>query len=88
MGGTNGLKQTVRAPARAASSTLGVNVFTAAGKTMVGERPKPFGEAFGKQWQQTERTPISMNANWRTSPVLVPYSRRTDSISKRRTKWQ
>jgi glyoxylase-like metal-dependent hydrolase (beta-lactamase superfamily II) len=30
-----------------ASSTLGVNVFTAPGKTMVGERPKPFGEPFG-----------------------------------------
>ena len=29
------------------SSTLGVNVFTAPGKTMVGERPKPFGEALG-----------------------------------------
>jgi glyoxylase-like metal-dependent hydrolase (beta-lactamase superfamily II) len=29
------------------SNTLGVNVFTAPGKTMVGERPKPFGEAFG-----------------------------------------
>jgi len=28
-----------------ASSTLSVNVFTAPGKTMVGERPKPFGEA-------------------------------------------
>ena len=26
-------------------NTLGVNVFTAPGKTMVGERPKPFGEA-------------------------------------------
>jgi len=25
-------------------TTLGVNVFTAPGKTMVGERPKPFGE--------------------------------------------
>jgi hypothetical protein len=37
MGGTNGLKKT----------TLGVNVFTAPGKAMVGERPKPFGEAFG-----------------------------------------
>lgn len=31
----------------AASSTLSVNVFTAPGKTMVGERPKPFGEALG-----------------------------------------
>src|SRR5271155_4795150 len=29
------------------STTLSVNVFTAPGKTMVGERPKPFGEAFG-----------------------------------------
>ena len=28
-----------------ASNTLGVNVFTAPGKTMVGERPKPLGEA-------------------------------------------
>ena len=28
-----------------ASNTLSVNVFTAPGKTMVGERPKPFGEA-------------------------------------------
>jgi glyoxylase-like metal-dependent hydrolase (beta-lactamase superfamily II) len=37
MGVTNGLKET----------TLGVNVFTAPGKTMVGERPKPFGEPFG-----------------------------------------
>src|SRR5579871_3458275 len=30
-----------------ALSTLGVNVFTAPGKVMVGERPKPFGEALG-----------------------------------------
>ena len=30
-----------------ASSTLGVNVFTAPGKPMVGERPKRFGEALG-----------------------------------------
>src|SRR5437667_12550423 len=37
MDGTNGLKET----------TLSVNVFTAPGKAMVGERPKPFGEAFG-----------------------------------------
>jgi len=28
-------------------NTLGVNVFTAPGKTMVGERPRPFGEALG-----------------------------------------
>jgi hypothetical protein len=37
MDGTNGLKEI----------TLTVNVFTAPGKVMVGERPKPFGEAFG-----------------------------------------
>jgi hypothetical protein len=30
-----------------ASNTLSVNVFTAPGKAMVGERPRPFGEAFG-----------------------------------------
>ena len=29
------------------STTLGVNVFTAPGKVMVGERPKPFGEPLG-----------------------------------------
>src|SRR5580704_17926698 len=34
---TNGSKET----------TLSVNVFTAPGKTMVGERPKPLGEPFG-----------------------------------------
>jgi glyoxylase-like metal-dependent hydrolase (beta-lactamase superfamily II) len=28
-------------------NTLGVNVFTAPGKAMVGERPRPFGEALG-----------------------------------------
>ena len=37
MDGTNGQKEVV----------LSVNVFTAPGKTMVGERPKPFGEPFG-----------------------------------------
>ncbi len=29
------------------SKTLGVNVFTAPGKAMVGERPRPFGDALG-----------------------------------------
>jgi len=37
MGGTNGLKET----------KLSVNIFTAPGKAMVGERPNPFGEPFG-----------------------------------------
>ena len=37
MPGTNGPKE----------PTLSVNVFTAPGKTMVGERPRPFGEALG-----------------------------------------
>jgi hypothetical protein len=47
MDGTNGQKETTRVTAPVASSTLNVNVFTAPGKTMVGERPKPFGEALG-----------------------------------------
>ena len=47
MDGTNGLKETTRVTAPVASSKLSVNVFTAPGKTMVGERPKPFGEALG-----------------------------------------
>jgi glyoxylase-like metal-dependent hydrolase (beta-lactamase superfamily II) len=33
--------------ASTASDTLGFNVFTAPGKTMVGERPRPFGEPHG-----------------------------------------
>jgi hypothetical protein len=47
MDGTNGLKETTRVTAPVASSTLSVNVFTAPGKAMVGERPKPFGEPLG-----------------------------------------
>ena len=47
MGGTNGMKETSRVGMPVASNTLGVNVFTAPGKAMVGERPKPFGEALG-----------------------------------------
>jgi glyoxylase-like metal-dependent hydrolase (beta-lactamase superfamily II) len=45
MDDTNGLEEATRATA--ASNTLSVNVFTAPGKAMVGERPKPFGEALG-----------------------------------------
>jgi hypothetical protein len=52
MDGSNGSKETARVTAPVASNTpesnrLSVNVFTAPGKTMVGERPKPFGEALG-----------------------------------------
>jgi len=47
MDDTNGLKEVTRVTAPVALNTLSVNVFTAPGKTMVGERPKPFGEAFG-----------------------------------------
>jgi glyoxylase-like metal-dependent hydrolase (beta-lactamase superfamily II) len=47
MDGTNGSKETMRVTAPVASNALGVNVFTAPGKTMVGERPRPFGEALG-----------------------------------------
>src|SRR5580704_8160151 len=44
---TNELKEAARVIAPVALNTLSVNVFTAPGKTMVGERPKPFGEALG-----------------------------------------
>jgi hypothetical protein len=47
MGGTNGLKETTGVTSPVASNTLSVNIFTAPGKPMVGERPKPFGEALG-----------------------------------------
>ena len=47
MDGTNGSDETTRVTAPGASNALGVNVFTAPGKPMVGERPKPFGEALG-----------------------------------------
>jgi glyoxylase-like metal-dependent hydrolase (beta-lactamase superfamily II) len=47
MAGTNGVNETTPVTATAASGALSVNVFTAPGKTMVGERPKPFGEALG-----------------------------------------
>jgi glyoxylase-like metal-dependent hydrolase (beta-lactamase superfamily II) len=47
MDGRNGPKQTTRVTAPVASTTLSVNVFTAPGKAMVGERPRPFGEALG-----------------------------------------
>src|ERR1700688_4202446 len=47
MDGTNGPKASTRVTAPVASNTLSVNVFTAPGKPMVGERPRPFGEALG-----------------------------------------
>ena len=45
MDAANGLKDPTGATTP--SNTLSVNVFTAPGKAMVGERPKPFGEALG-----------------------------------------
>jgi len=47
MASTNVLKEATRVTAPVAPNTLSVNVFTAPGKAMVGERPKPFGEPFG-----------------------------------------
>jgi len=44
---TNELKEAAHVTAPVALNTLSVNVFTAPGKTMVGERPRPFGEALG-----------------------------------------
>ena len=47
MDSTSELKETMHVTAPVASNTLSVNVFTAPGKAMVGERPKAFGEALG-----------------------------------------
>ncbi len=47
MDATNALKEVTGLAAPVASNTLGVNVFTVPGKPMVGERPRPFGEALG-----------------------------------------
>ncbi|HEX3986173.1 MAG TPA: hypothetical protein VHX13_06115 [Acidobacteriaceae bacterium] len=47
MDGTHGLKRDRGATAAVASNPLSMNVFTAPGKAMVGERPRPFGEALG-----------------------------------------
>ena len=41
----NGLREAMAVRPPVAPNSLGVNVFTAPGKAMVGERPKPFGEA-------------------------------------------
>jgi len=43
----NGLKEAMPVRLPVAQNTLSVNVFTAPAKAMVGERPKPFGEALG-----------------------------------------
>src|SRR5271170_4584237 len=47
MDGKSGVKEVTRVTTPVAPTTLSVNVFTAPAKTMVGERPKPFGEALG-----------------------------------------
>jgi glyoxylase-like metal-dependent hydrolase (beta-lactamase superfamily II) len=44
---TNELKEAARVIAPVSLNRLSANVFTAPGKTMVGERPKPFGETLG-----------------------------------------
>ena len=41
------LIEAAKAPSSVAKGTLGVNIFTAPGKPMVGERPKAFGEPLG-----------------------------------------
>src|ERR1700742_4552742 len=46
MAGTNGANETTRVTAHV-SNPLSVNIFTAPGKAMVGERPRPFGEPLG-----------------------------------------
>ena len=68
---TNGLEQT-------ASTSLSVNVFTAQGKAMVGERPKPFGEhdavlvdAMGP-WLRPKLSRIGSLCTTATSPTQLP----------------
>ena len=39
----SGVKESTRVSAPVVPSTLSANIFTAPGKAMVGERPKPFG---------------------------------------------
>lgn len=43
----NGLREAMAVKPPVAPNSLGVNVFTAPGKAMVGECPKHFGEALG-----------------------------------------
>ena len=47
MDGANGPEETAGVIAPVAPSMLGVNVFTAPGKTMAGDRTKPLGEPLG-----------------------------------------
>ena len=47
MASKSGLQETTRVTTSVASNTLSVNVFTAPGTAMVGERPRPFGEPLG-----------------------------------------
>jgi hypothetical protein len=99
MGGTNALKETTRVTAPVATNTLSVNAFTASGKVTVGERPKPFGEAFGFDpitsnlifgeydavlMDAMTRSEAEAPANWVALHKL--RFRETDSISERRTK--
>jgi len=100
MDGANGPKETTRVAAPVASNTLSVNVFTAPGKPMVGERPKPFGEElgfdpvtstliFGKNGAVLVDAMMTVAeaealADWVALHKL--RSRETDSISERRTK--
>ena len=97
---TNELKEAAPVTAPVALNTLSLNVFTAPGKTMVGERPKPFGEALGFDPitstlifgeydavlvdAMTTVAEAEALANWVALHKL--RSRKTDSISERRTK--
>ena len=47
MDATKELKEATPVSSPVTSNTLSVNVFTAPGKAMVGERPRPFGEPLG-----------------------------------------
>ena len=82
------------------SKALGVNVFTAPGKTMTGQRPKPFGEALGFDpmtstliFGEYDAVLVDAMTTVAEAEALANCvslqklrSRETDSISQRRTK--
>jgi hypothetical protein len=82
------------------SSTLSVNIFTAPGKVMVGERPKPFGEALDFDpitstliFGEYDAALVDAMGTAAEAEALADWialhklrSRQTDSISERRTK--
>ena len=79
MYGTNGLKEATPFTARVASNTLGVNIFTAPGKAMVGEGPRPFGSTtqdtkrYLQDFDQLQKTATSDHELFDQMTALCPH---------------